>query len=560
MASAATATARLSKDEYKKQKELEEARKAGTAAPLIDEDGNAVNPHIPSYIANAPWYLNNDKPGLKHQRAFQKIDIENSWYDRGKKAGPAASKFRKGACTNCGAMTHQAKFCVERPRKVGAKYTNEDIKEDELVQTVSLDYDGKRDRWNGYDPNSYTKVINAFEKADMERRKQKADSMQFMTEPDEDHARFPNKGKEGEAAAEKSLVESDSDSDSDREDTEFKEGTGYNNAPIQKVDPKTRTTIRNLRIREDTAKYLRNLDLDSAYYDPKTRSMRENPNKTGNPQEQLYAGDNFVRFTGDVRKFGEMQMYAWEAYEKGQDVHLQSAPSQAELLFRDFRHKKENLKSRTKEAIMEKYGGEEHMEVAPKELLLAQTEQYVEYSASGKVIKGQEKAEAKSKYEEDVYINNHTQVWGSYWENGEWGFGCCKQLSKSSYCTGAAGRAIREEILRGAHLGLGNGEEEEEVEEEKALADPEQQKKMKKLREKQAKEKAEKEEKEKEVRFKKALKQEDKRAREEVEKDERKRQFNSRSKEDYNVTEEEMEAYRLKRQRGDDPMKDFVDK
>jgi len=28
-------------------------------------------------------------------------------------------------------------------------------------------------------------------------------------------------------------------------------------------------TVRNLRIREDTAKYLRNLDLSSAYYDPK---------------------------------------------------------------------------------------------------------------------------------------------------------------------------------------------------------------------------------------------------------------------------------------------------
>lgn len=36
--------------------------------------------------------------------------------------------------------------------------------------------------------------------------------------------------------------------------------------------------MRNLRIREDTAKYLRNLDPNSAYYDPKTRSMRDNPN------------------------------------------------------------------------------------------------------------------------------------------------------------------------------------------------------------------------------------------------------------------------------------------
>lgn len=52
--SAAAVANRLTKDDFKKQKELEEARKAGTAPPEVDEDGNAVNPHIPSYIANAP--------------------------------------------------------------------------------------------------------------------------------------------------------------------------------------------------------------------------------------------------------------------------------------------------------------------------------------------------------------------------------------------------------------------------------------------------------------------------------------------------------------------------
>lgn len=35
-------------------------------------------------------------------------------------------------------------------------------------------------------------------------------------------------------------------------------------------------------------------------------------------------------------------------------------------------------------------------------------EHYVEYSRLGNVIKGQEKAVAKSRYEEDVYNNNHT--------------------------------------------------------------------------------------------------------------------------------------------------------
>lgn len=39
---------------------------------------------------------------------------------------------------------------------------------------------------------------------------------------------------------------------------------------------------------------------------------------------------------------------------------------------------------------------------------MAQTEDYVEYSRHGAVLKGLEKAVARSKYEEDVLINNHT--------------------------------------------------------------------------------------------------------------------------------------------------------
>lgn len=46
-----------------------------------------------------------------------------------------------------------------------------------------------------------------------------------------------------------------------------------------------RVTVRNLRIREDTAKYLRNLDIESAHYDPKSRSMREAPDKDVRPED-----------------------------------------------------------------------------------------------------------------------------------------------------------------------------------------------------------------------------------------------------------------------------------
>lgn len=64
--------------------------------------------------------------------------------------------------------------------------------------------------------------------------------------------------------------EQDSDDDEDKYVDEV-------DMPGTKVDSKQRITVRNLRIREDTANYLRNLDPNSAYYDPKTRSMRDNP-------------------------------------------------------------------------------------------------------------------------------------------------------------------------------------------------------------------------------------------------------------------------------------------
>lgn len=73
-------------------------------------------------------------------------------------------------------------------------------------------------------------------------------------------------------AAEKSGDEED---DEDKDEDKYVDEVDM---PGTKVDSKQRITVRNLRIREDTAKYLRNLDPNSAYYDPKTRSMRENPN------------------------------------------------------------------------------------------------------------------------------------------------------------------------------------------------------------------------------------------------------------------------------------------
>ena len=68
-------------------------------------------------------------------------------------------------------MTHDKKSCMERPRTVGAKWTNMQIAPDEKVESFELDYDGKRDRWNGYDPSTYTHVIAEYEAREEARKK-----------------------------------------------------------------------------------------------------------------------------------------------------------------------------------------------------------------------------------------------------------------------------------------------------------------------------------------------------------------------------------------------------
>ena len=81
-------------------------------------------------------------------------------------------------------------------------------------------------------------------------------------------------------------------------------------------------------------------------------------------------------------------MHAWEAFDKGQDIHMQAAPSQAELLYKNYKVIKEKLKSHTKDAIMEKYGNAADEEQLPRELLLGQSERQVEYDRAGRIVKG----------------------------------------------------------------------------------------------------------------------------------------------------------------------------
>ncbi|KAH8414464.1 hypothetical protein KR215_006947 [Drosophila sulfurigaster] len=550
-----------SREDWRKAKELEEARKAGTAPAAVDEEGRDINPHIPQYISNAPWYYGSQGPTLKHQRP-QHEDERGQLDNRAPKGLDTTrlvTKFRKGACENCGAMTHKRKDCLERPRKVQAKYAESIVVHDEhIVSDASINYDEKRDRWSSYDPANHREIIEEYEKVEEAKRQLKAEKLK--NDPD----------------AEISDEEGNEDKYVDEVDM-----------PGTKVDSKQRITVRNLRIREDTAKYLRNLDPNSAYYDPKTRSMRDNPNPAVPAEEAEFAGENFVRFSGDTTAQATAQLFAWEAHGKGVDVHLLAEPTKLELLQKEYEQKKEQFKSSTKTDIVEKYGGEEHLQVPSKSLLLAQTEEYVEYSRSGKVIKGIEKPKARSIYEEDVYINNHTTIWGSYWNAGRWGYKCCKSFIKNSYCVGMqepegysegtmnppaavanpdalarvqadepqTEKAAVESEVDSAPSSESSEEEEEVVQEsKKSKKKSKKREKKKKAKEQRKNKKKHKEAKEKEKEVAKSSRS-SKPVPEEL--DDRKRPYNSM----YDVkapTEDEIEEWKKKRTRTEDPMLQFL--
>ena len=76
----------------------------------------------------------------------------------------------------------------------------------------------------------------------------------------------------------------------------------------------TITLITLLSLLSYHIRYLRNLDLDSAHYDPKARSMRANPYEgtNVNPEDVSFAGDNFERITGDAVELAKAQVLAWE--------------------------------------------------------------------------------------------------------------------------------------------------------------------------------------------------------------------------------------------------------
>ncbi len=255
-----------------------------------DGGGEEINPYMPMYLAKAPWYMSTGQASLDHQRRSAVKRDSDLYHERGliERAGERVKKFKPGSCDNCGATTHKVKECLERPRRRGAKLTGLDIRPDEYVHEASLDFEAKRDRWAGYDAADYAEVIGDWRAVEEEQLKAREEGLSST-------ARGGDAGGSGD--------EESGSSSGDEEDAEQED------MPGQKVDLKTRMTVRNLRLREDRANYLHSLDADSATYNPKSRSYK--------PIVPVEEGDNAFVLSSEggaqqAAPSGERQLFAWQ--------------------------------------------------------------------------------------------------------------------------------------------------------------------------------------------------------------------------------------------------------
>lgn len=56
----------------------------------------------------------------------------------------------------------------------------------------------------------------------------------------------------------------------------------------------------------------------------------------------------------ELNKLDLVTVFAWEAYERGSDVHLQADPTKLELLHKSFKVKKEDFKEKQGDSILKR--------------------------------------------------------------------------------------------------------------------------------------------------------------------------------------------------------------
>ena len=255
------------------------------------QTGAAPNPHIPKFVSKVPWYLGET---TDHHKSVKRDFLESSQVSSIKGSlGDVKVKFEAGACENCGAKSHKRKDCLERPRKVLAKYSNEKLASDDVNSLNDRStFEGKRDRWKEYDASRFLNEVVASDK------KPSASSALHL--------------KEGETFA----------------------------------------MATNMRVREDTAKYLLEIggEEGAAHYDPKSRSLRVVGNTDG----------QFDKFSPEAEQVMKLRKrFAWDDQSSSASaakVTEVTNPTQVAKEMREEEERQKRVVAERKRLLQAQYG------------------------------------------------------------------------------------------------------------------------------------------------------------------------------------------------------------
>ncbi|EKF27256.1 hypothetical protein MOQ_009017 [Trypanosoma cruzi marinkellei] len=405
------------------KRELEEKRKFGLAPLAVDEvSGNEISPNVPQLISQAPWYYGTTGPTLDHQRlkSVDTMDRLQDQHDTVVVLGKAKT-YTAGACSNCGSSTHKTSECYKPRKKVGAMYTGKVTSVDMHVERAEKSYAQKRDRYA-----MGASGVDLLQQASQEG--------------------------EGETQATGSSHANG-------------ESMGKKHPRLQGVfATQTAVTGDGAEIKE-LPKHLHNLDDDSALFDPKTGSMRGNPNAAD--PTRTFQGDLQRYRTGDYYTYLDMQLRFLNGESKSivdfrLDEQLQKKKRQERQLQKDEGNNNNNNSNSndsrsvdteeemTRDRLLRSLYGESSCASAENSLRMREAiagfaaASAAPLSSSSSPQVASSSSLALSSMSTPMKLpqirmgpatrNGHACVYGSYFDRDglQWGYKCCKRLGKDA--------------------------------------------------------------------------------------------------------------------------------
>ncbi|SMN21134.1 similar to Saccharomyces cerevisiae YDR088C SLU7 RNA splicing factor [Maudiozyma saulgeensis] len=261
-----------------------------------DKNAKKENQHLPRYITSKPWYYNGDKSEdyLSHHRQSHNegnlLDIENNneakhglgihdTFINNNKGINQKKRTGKPTCTNCGSFDHIKKDCMERPRKMQQikNMASRIPLNGQVMNDKEMDWDARKDRWFGYSGKEYNDTLAKWE----------ANKIQGKNSS--------NNNNQGDNQGEY-------DTDEEVEYTKLQLGN-YKRIKESENKEKGSTAI---RIREDKAAYLNDLNSETTNYDPKSRLYKDNNLGAVDEKSNMFRR----HLTGEGLEFDELNQMA----------------------------------------------------------------------------------------------------------------------------------------------------------------------------------------------------------------------------------------------------------